>query len=80
VGVSTDPGRFVCNYLYYCSLQQQQQQQQRQQQQAVSNGTSLFVHVPSFDVISEEEQRQFVQDLLLEVRPACHVCCWLHSR
>ncbi|OQS00014.1 peptidase C15, pyroglutamyl peptidase I [Thraustotheca clavata] len=45
--VSTDPGRFVCNCLYYLTLDH------------ISNAKheyALFVHVPSFDVISEEDQ------------------------
>jgi hypothetical protein len=87
-GVSHDAGRFVCNYIYYKSLQmtaklqQQLQWLNQQQQQHASNGTggsnsssateaqgpwpcfSLFVHVPSFDVIKQGRQREFLLHLL----------------
>jgi len=41
VAISSNPGRFVCNYVYYKSLLHQQ-----------SKGSplnSLFIHVPPFD-------------------------------
>ena len=41
VDVSDDAGRFVCNYLYYCSLERH---------------PCVFVHVPSFDKIGLEDQ------------------------
>jgi len=65
--ISDDPGRFLCNYVHYQSL-------------SLCNGlrcthvqitnpdpnpsTSLFVHVPSVDVIPLEKQVEFVKDLL----------------
>ena len=45
--VSTDPGRFVCNYTYYYSLTKTQHDEQVY---------SLFVHVPPFSVVPQEEQ------------------------
>ncbi|KAG6554137.1 hypothetical protein Mapa_004053 [Marchantia paleacea] len=54
VAVSTDAGRFVCNYVYYQSLRH-----------AAIHGTkSLFVHVPPFSVISQDKQMEFVCALL----------------
>jgi len=47
---SDDPGRYICNYIYYCSLNK--------------NCNSLFVHFPSFHTIDEETQYQFVIKLL----------------
>ncbi|KAH8048433.1 pyroglutamyl-peptidase [Aureococcus anophagefferens] len=41
VDVSDDAGRFVCNYLYYCSLERR---------------PCVFVHVPSFDKLGLEDQ------------------------
>jgi pyroglutamyl-peptidase len=48
--VSTDPGRFLCNFIYY---------------QALSRGYhALFCHVPPFSAISEIEQRDFLVHLI----------------
>jgi pyroglutamyl-peptidase len=57
VEISTDPGRFICNYAYYSSLAD------------ITAGDwghddSLFVHVPSFNIANEEEQLKFARDLL----------------
>eukprot|EP00545_Synedropsis_sp_CCMP1620_P007707 CAMPEP_0119008538 /NCGR_PEP_ID=MMETSP1176-20130426/3769_1 /TAXON_ID=265551 /ORGANISM="Synedropsis recta cf, Strain CCMP1620" /LENGTH=218 /DNA_ID=CAMNT_0006960889 /DNA_START=27 /DNA_END=683 /DNA_ORIENTATION=- len=52
VVVSTDPGRFVCNYTYFCSLSKLQQHD--------NNVYSLFLHVPPFSKVPEEEQLQIV--------------------
>lgn len=51
LNISEDPGRYLCNYIYYKSL-------------ISSNGNALFVHVPPFDVLAEEEQYRFLIDLL----------------
>jgi pyroglutamyl-peptidase len=53
--VSTDPGRFVCNYTYYYSLTKTRQ---------TPGVHSLFVHVPPFGVISEETQMKVVMEIL----------------
>ena len=47
--VSDDPGRYLCNYIYYKSL--------------ARGATSIFIHVPPFETISEEKQTAFVADL-----------------
>lgn len=36
IDISKNPGRYLCAYIYYCSLLK-------------SNGRSLFVHIPPFD-------------------------------
>ncbi|XP_010914683.1 uncharacterized protein [Elaeis guineensis] len=51
---SDDAGRFVCNYVYYHSLQFAEQRGIK----------SLFVHVPLFLTIDKETQMQFVASLL----------------
>ena len=56
--VSQDPGRFVCNYIFYSSLWQGA---------CHSRWHSLFVHVPSFSVISEERQQLFALSLLKRI-------------
>jgi len=52
--LSDDPGRFVCNYTYYESLQFTQS----------NSSSSLFVHVPSQSIIPVENQVKFVKELL----------------
>lgn len=54
--VSTDPGRFVCNYMYYLSLQT-----------CVSSGFAkkcLFVHIPPFEKIERAAQLFALQCLI----------------
>ena len=45
--VSDDPGRFVCNYVYYRSLQKQK--------------NSVFIHVPHLTVIDFDTQLECVK-------------------
>ena len=52
--ISTDPGRYVCNYCYYLSLKGCLE----------SNLQALFVHVPPEHCISLEEQYAFLEDLI----------------
>lgn len=40
VEISDDPGRYVCNYMYYKSLKK--------------NRNAIFVHVPSYEVIDKQ--------------------------
>lgn len=63
VGLSTDPGRFLCNYLYYISLCETSK---------YPNCHSLFVHVPSFDTIPKTNQLEFIHALLNEL---CSSAC-----
>lgn len=55
--VSIDPGRFVCNYLYYTSLNKLQNELQ-----AVD--ASLFLHIPKFDMIPMEIQLEYLAELM----------------
>lgn len=56
---SVDPGRFVCNYLYFHSLNAR-----RNIQHINSKISVLFVHCPPFNIVSEDKQLQFFADLL----------------
>jgi pyroglutamyl-peptidase len=63
VTISTDPGRYLCNYVYYKALLHQQ-----------SKGLplhSLFIHVPSFDVISKDLQVGTIKQLITSVCTTC---------
>lgn len=55
VRLSSDPGRYLCNYIYYSTLSCQQ---------LVS--CSLFVHVPPFDQINQTNQEQLIQWIIRE--------------
>jgi len=56
--ISTDAGRFVCNYVYVSSLDAFQQDK---------NVTSLFLHVPSFDLVNESDQLAYVTDVIRNI-------------
>lgn len=49
--VSTDAGRYICNYTLYQSLLRSR---------GVPSEASIFIHVPSFEKIPEEAQKGFV--------------------
>lgn len=55
VDLSDNPGRYLCNYVYYSSLNQLCKDDKT---------TSLFVHFPPLKIKSHEENLKFVQDLL----------------
>jgi len=58
VQISDDPGRYVCNYIYYSSLCE-----------GYKKGIpSIFVHVPSFKTISKEDQEAFIKDFIKTLR------------
>lgn len=57
--VSTDPGRYVCNYVYCSTLQHFGNSSSRG-----DCCSSLFLHVPPFDVVPEEQQLEYVASLL----------------
>ncbi|GMH01591.1 hypothetical protein Nepgr_003430 [Nepenthes gracilis] len=61
VMLSKDAGRFVCNYVYYHSLQFAEQRGHK----------SLFVHVPLFSEIDEEIQIKFTASLLEAIGSTC---------
>uniref|UniRef100_A0A914C041 Pyroglutamyl-peptidase I n=1 Tax=Acrobeloides nanus TaxID=290746 RepID=A0A914C041_9BILA len=53
--LSNDPGRFLCGYVYYCTL-------------FLNNRKSLFVHVPDFDsTITLELLTKVVEQIIAEV-------------
>lgn len=54
VEISTDPGRYICNYIYFSSLQQVNK----------DNCTSLFVHFPELKDAPHQQNIKFVSDLL----------------
>jgi pyroglutamyl-peptidase len=73
--VSTDPGRFVCNYTYCYSLDKFQCSSNRSIGSVCDNNNDkgavvvpnvrcLFLHVPPFSVASEAEQLRFIVDLM----------------
>ena len=56
--ISTDPGRYLCNYIYYKSLCICENDKK------LSSGRScqsIFIHVPAIDIISLEDQVNFVK-------------------
>lgn len=57
VEISDDPGRFVCNFIYYSSLLYS----------GANKTQSLFVHVPQFSVSNQEEQLAFARTLLSSI-------------
>jgi len=71
VEISTDPGRFVCNYAYFYSLKKCKEGENASM--CDRNGEkkkyySVFVHVPEFEVIEETKQLDFVFKLLAQIR------------
>ncbi len=55
--ISTDPGRFVCNYLYYASLNKLQNEME-------SVDACLFLHIPEFKTIPKEIQLEYLAELI----------------
>ncbi|CAI5747238.1 unnamed protein product [Peronospora destructor] len=52
VDISTDPGRYICNYVYYRSLVWAKRQATKDH----SRHLVLFVHVPEFRVLGFDDQ------------------------
>jgi pyroglutamyl-peptidase len=59
--ISTDPGRFVCNYTYCYSMHHDVRR------------PCLFLHVPKFEVVSKEVQLEYVACLLQKMVEQVHV-------
>lgn len=55
VEVSEDPGRYVCNYLYYNSLRKTA---------CSKNAFAVFVHIPLFTTMKMELQKQYLEELI----------------
>lgn len=67
VDQSSDPGRFVCNYIFYESLRHCM----HATPENVDGGPcmhSLFVHMPFFGSMNEDEQVRFVTALLVSIQ------------
>ena len=65
--ISTDPGRFVCNYTYYYSLSNASSIMSSALNQTQGNDINidvLFVHVPPFTEMHEDLQFQFLLALI----------------
>ena len=52
VQISTDPGRYLCNYIYYQGLSR------------FPNKKIGFLHVPAFDVVPMESQLKTISNLI----------------
>lgn len=63
VCISTDPGRFLCNYVYYQTLSHC-----LKHKAAGDKSTGVFVHVPPVEVLPLKRQVDFVLRLLQWVR------------
>lgn len=55
---SDSAGRFVCNWIYYVSLNSTQP----------NNDISQFIHVPNFDVVSKKDLMLFARDLIMDIQ------------
>ena len=75
VTISTDPGRFVCNYTYYLSLDlchsmnDDGKRRQVKEEEGCSKNHgmtyhALFLHVPPFEVIPEDRQIDFIYQVI----------------
>ena len=58
--VSEDPGRFLCNYVYYRSLQKQK--------------NSVFIHVPHLTVVDLDTQLEFVKKAVKKIYLYTRLC------
>jgi PTH2 family peptidyl-tRNA hydrolase len=78
VQASRDAGRFLCNYIYYRSLQAAERLNRAEAastgrevnpvaSRALPRNLSLFVHVPSEDVADAVTQARFARDLMEEI-------------
>ncbi len=57
VRVSDDPGRYICNYVYFCGLEKCQ----------ASGVTVLFIHLPTFETLPQSAQRLFLLETLRQI-------------
>ena len=55
--MSQNPGRFICNYMYFINLSTFKN----------TNVESLFIHVPFFQEISNKEQVFLIRRILIEI-------------
>eukprot|EP01016_Furgasonia_blochmanni_P039794 TRINITY_DN4993_c0_g2_i11.p2 TRINITY_DN4993_c0_g2~~TRINITY_DN4993_c0_g2_i11.p2 ORF type:complete len:241 (-),score=60.56 TRINITY_DN4993_c0_g2_i11:218-940(-) len=55
VKLSTDPGRYICNYVFYASLLESLRK----------DVATIFIHVPLFDAIPQEMQLKIITTLMI---------------
>jgi len=60
VSLSNDAGLFICNYVYFKTLQLCEEEEEKNS----CKRYGLFLHVPSFETISFMRQVEFVQTLI----------------
>ena len=63
MNLSKDPGRYVCNWIYYHS---------NNLTKNINNEYSLFIHVPLFKDINHDIQTQFIFDVLQFIPQCIH--------
>jgi pyroglutamyl-peptidase len=68
VCISNDPGRFVCNYTYCISLDKCLSSGENKEGDIETKYHSLFVHVPPFKVIPEDDQYVFVLEIIKKIQ------------
>lgn len=54
IEVSSDAGRFLCNYIFFSSLQRKRK--------------SIFVHVPPFEAIPFDVQLEMLVEIIREIK------------
>eukprot|EP00968_Pinguiococcus_pyrenoidosus_P016236 scaffold1541_cov256-Pinguiococcus_pyrenoidosus.AAC.24 len=59
--ISTDAGRYLCNYIFYKSLRAANE---------LDKTVSIFIHVPPFEAVPKEQHFIFARDLLDELYDA----------
>jgi pyrrolidone-carboxylate peptidase len=64
VAISEDAGLFVCNYIYFKSLQQSQRSTSKQKWH------SVFIHVPPFETLGPEKQLEMAAAILDSIAAA----------
>jgi pyroglutamyl-peptidase len=65
---SSDPGRFVCNFTYFLSLDRCQKNNSSLNGSPRTKARALFLHVPPFDQIPEPVQLEFIARLMEGLR------------
>ncbi len=61
IAISDNPGRYVCNTVYFSSLSMQKN----------NNLKSIFIHLPTFEVVSKENMVSCLVDIISELIANC---------
>jgi len=72
VSLSDDAGRFVCNYIYWSSLEKVQEEKVSRDADDIVIMHCMFVHVPTFEDISKETQVDFSIELIDSIKESIH--------